>query len=58
MELRLEELKTPIEVHFADGLPHRTTLQAKDVPFQLGIGFVGFHLRGNGLQLGNGIHHP
>jgi hypothetical protein len=25
MELHLEELKAPIEVHFADGLPHPTT---------------------------------
>ncbi len=36
MELCLEELKAPIEVHFADGVPHPTTLQAKEVPFQLG----------------------
>jgi predicted aspartyl protease len=36
MELQLEELKAPIEVHFADGAPHPTTLQAKDVPLQLG----------------------
>jgi hypothetical protein len=36
MELHLEELKTPIEVHFADGVPHPTTLQAKVVPFQIG----------------------
>ncbi|CAM6017955.1 unnamed protein product [Sphagnum balticum] len=36
MELKLEELKAPIEVHFADGIPHPTTLQAKEVPFQLG----------------------
>ncbi len=36
MELQLEELKTPIEVHFANGVPHPTTFQAKDVPFQLG----------------------
>jgi hypothetical protein len=32
----MEELKAPIEVHFADGVPHPTTLQAKDVPLQLG----------------------
>jgi hypothetical protein len=31
MELQLEELKAPIEVHFADGAPHPTTLQARDV---------------------------
>jgi len=30
------ELKAPIEVHFADGVPHPTTLQAKGVPLQLG----------------------
>jgi hypothetical protein len=36
MELHLEELKAPIEVHFADGIPHPTTLQAKGVPLQLG----------------------
>jgi hypothetical protein len=36
MGLHLEELKAPIEVHFADGIPHPTTLQAKEVPLQLG----------------------
>jgi hypothetical protein len=36
MELQLEELKAPIEVHFADGVSHPTTLQARDVPLQLG----------------------
>jgi predicted aspartyl protease len=36
MELHLEELKAPVEVHFTDGVPHPTTLQAKGVPFQLG----------------------
>ncbi len=36
MEFQLEELKAPIKVHFADGVPHPTTLQAKDVPLQLG----------------------
>jgi hypothetical protein len=36
MELPLEELKAPIEVHFVDGIPHPTTMQAKDVPLQLG----------------------
>ncbi len=36
MELHLEELKAPIEVHFANGVPHHTTSQAKEVPFQLG----------------------
>jgi hypothetical protein len=33
MELHLEELKAPIEVHFVDGVPHPTTLQAKGVLF-------------------------
>ncbi len=36
MELHLEELKAPIEVHFEDGVPHPTTLHAKGVPLQLG----------------------
>ncbi len=36
MELQLEEFKAPIEVHFADGVPHPTTLQARNVPLQLG----------------------
>jgi hypothetical protein len=36
MELSLEEFKAPIEMHFADGIPHPTKLQAKDVPLQLG----------------------
>jgi len=36
MELHLKELKAPIKVHFADGVPYPTTLQAKEVPFQLG----------------------
>ncbi len=36
MELHLEELRAPIEVHFADGVPHPTLLQAKAMPFQLG----------------------
>ncbi len=36
MELHLEELKAPIEVHFADGVPHPTTSQVKGIPFQLG----------------------
>ncbi len=36
MELHLEELKAPIEVHFADGVSHPTTLQAKEVPLQIG----------------------
>jgi hypothetical protein len=36
MELCLEELKAPIEVPLADGVPHPTTLQAKEMPLQLG----------------------
>jgi hypothetical protein len=32
----LEELKAPIEVHFANGVPHLTTSQAKGMPLQLG----------------------
>ncbi len=36
MELQLEELKALIEVHFTNGVPHPTTLQAKQVPLQLG----------------------
>jgi hypothetical protein len=36
MELQLEELNAPIEVHFTNGVPHPTTLQAKQVPLQLG----------------------
>jgi len=35
MELQLEELKAPIKVHIADGVPHPTTSQAKEMPFQL-----------------------
>jgi hypothetical protein len=36
MEFPLEELKAPIEVHFADGVSHPAKLRAKDVPLQLG----------------------
>jgi len=35
MELHLKELKAPIEVHFADGVPHPTMFQAKEMPLQL-----------------------
>ncbi len=35
-ELQLEEFKAPIEVHFEDGVPHPITLQARDMPLQLG----------------------
>jgi predicted aspartyl protease len=36
MELQLEEFKAPIEVHFANGVPHPTMLQVKEVRLQLG----------------------
>jgi hypothetical protein len=36
MELELEELKAPIEMHFANGVPHIITLQTRDVFLQLG----------------------
>ncbi len=36
MELQLEELKAPIKVHFADGVSHPITSQARDLPLQLG----------------------
>ncbi len=36
MEFQLEKLKALIEVHFADGVPYPTTLQARDMPLQLG----------------------
>jgi predicted aspartyl protease len=57
MELHLEELKAPIEVHFADGVPHLTTLQAKEVPLQLGnwkgkVDLLAFTLRGLDCILG------
>ncbi len=32
----MKELKAPIKVHFADGVPHPTMLQTKEVPLQLG----------------------
>ncbi len=32
----MEELKAPIEVHFANGIPHPITLQEKNVPLQIG----------------------
>jgi hypothetical protein len=36
MELQLEKLKAPIQVHFANGVPHPIMLQARDMPLQLG----------------------
>jgi flavodoxin len=35
MELQLEELKAPIEVHFVDGILHPTTLQTRNLLLQL-----------------------
>jgi hypothetical protein len=62
MELPLEELKTPIKVHFADGgcLSHdvaskRRAFSTRELERK--GGFVGFHLKGDGLHFGNGIHH-
>jgi len=57
MELHLEEFKAPIEVHFADGVPHPTTSQAKEVPLQLGnwrgkVDFLVFALGGMDCVLG------
>ncbi len=57
MELQLEELKAPIEVHFANGVPHPTIWQAKDVPLQLGnwkrkVDLLVFTLRGMDCILG------
>jgi hypothetical protein len=68
MELQLEELKAPIEVHFAVGVPHPTTSQANGMPLELGnwrgkvdllvewVESVNFGW--NGLHFENGIHHP
>jgi hypothetical protein len=36
MKLQLEELKAPIKMHFANGVPHPTMSQVKGVPLQLG----------------------
>jgi hypothetical protein len=61
MGLPLEELEAPIEVHFADGIPHPTKFQAKDSligELERQGGFVGFQLGWNGLHFGNGVHHP
>jgi len=60
--LPLEELKAPIEVHFANGIPHPTKFQARDVPLQLGnwrskVDLLISTLGGNGLHFGNGIYH-
>jgi len=62
MELHLEELKAPIKVHFADGVPHPIMSQVKEISLTRKLerkgGFVGFRLRWNGLHFGNGVHHP
>jgi hypothetical protein len=34
MEFQLEELKAPVEVHFADGVPHPTTFQTRNMLLQ------------------------
>jgi hypothetical protein len=57
MELHLEELKTPIKVHFVDGVPHPTTFQVKKIPLQLGnwsgkVGLLVFTLGGMDCILG------
>jgi predicted aspartyl protease len=36
MELQLEELKAPIEVHFTNGVPHPITLPTTNMLLQLG----------------------
>jgi hypothetical protein len=62
MELQLEELKTPIEVHFGWGSAshHMASKRCASSTRELERkgGFVGFHLKGDGLHSGNGIHHP
>jgi predicted aspartyl protease len=35
MEFQLEELKGPIEMYLVNGIPHPTTIQARNVPLQL-----------------------
>jgi len=57
MELHLEELKAPIKVHFADGVPHLITSQAKEVFLQLrnwrgNVNLPVFTLGGMGCVLG------
>jgi hypothetical protein len=36
MEFQLEDLKAPIEVHFANEVPHPIMLSVRDMSFQLG----------------------
>jgi hypothetical protein len=55
----LEELKAPIEVHFADGDHIVSKICASLIrELERKGGFVGFHLKGDGLHFGNKIHHP
>jgi len=59
MELQLEELKAPIEVHFADGDHIASKICASLIrELERKGGCVGFHLKGDGLHFGNRIHHP
>jgi hypothetical protein len=53
MQLHLEKLKAPIEVHFTDGVC--IPLHHKQRKLERKGAFVGFH---NGLCSGNGVHHP
>jgi hypothetical protein len=62
MEFQLEELKAPIEVHFADRVSpsHYVTSKRCASPtrkLERKGGLVGFDLRGDGLHFENGIHH-
>jgi len=57
MELHLEELKAPIEVHFADGVPHPTTLQAKEVHFADGVPHP-TTLETKEVHFADGVPHP
>jgi hypothetical protein len=61
MELKLEKLKAPIEMHIMNGVPHLIMLQTTYVFFQHGNwkgkegGLVGLHLRRDGMHFGNEI---
>jgi hypothetical protein len=59
----LEEFKAPIEVHFADGVLGFHHIASKicassTKELERKGGFVSFHLKGDGLHFGNGIHYP
>jgi hypothetical protein len=63
MEIQLEELKAPIKNALCIwGSPsHHIVSKRRASPtreLEKKGGFVGFHLRGNGMHIGNGIHHP